>query len=168
MLSPQELKFISTEELLEVEPTSFIPSLSLIHQSYSDLNPLSIINLPLFIALELKKSGLVQIRLPLVYSFEYLSKLLEDEISNQREYINIPSNIFSTGKLIIRHSYNCEKKEECIGLIDKLKETRFKKTLSGLGKMEGRALSLNNLTLFEWYEIKEILVKHMEERRKFI
>ena len=168
MLTPQELKFITSEELIEIEPCSNINTLSLIHNTYTNIKPLSIIKVPLYIALELKKGNLAYLRIPACYTYQYLNNLIDEEINNQHEYISIPKNIFCTGKLVIRESYNSERKEECIGLIDKLKEIRFKKTLTGLSKMEGRALTLNNLTMFEWYEIREILIKPMEERRKII
>jgi GINS complex subunit 2 len=168
MLTPQELKFIAYEELIEVEPSTTINSLSLIHRHYKDIVPLSICKLPLYIALELKKSNLVHIRLPHCYTLSVLSKILENEISNEKEYLEINPNMFSTGKIIINNSYNTDNKEELVVLIDKIKEVRNKKSLLGLSKMEGRALNLNNLTMSEWYEIREILVRPMEERRKIL
>lgn len=166
MLTPLELKFLAYEELVEIEPSTNIQSLDLIHAKYTNITPLTIVKLPLYISLELKNCNQAQIRLPSCYSKSSLLKLLELETENSSEYQFVNQYIFVTGKLIIKNSYNVDNKDELINLIDQIKEIRHKKTLFGISKMEGRALNLNNLTIFEWYEIKEIVIKPIEQRMR--
>ncbi|KAF9763975.1 putative DNA replication complex GINS protein PSF2 [Nosema granulosis] len=161
MISPQELKMIYTYELVEVEPLRSLKEMNLVSGEVSGCTPLSIVKIPYFVALALKDSNFLQIRLPFYLSPEYLKKKLEEEMSNKDEYSYLQDSLFAIGKEIVRNSYNAEDAQAICSLIDQLKEIRFKKTLNGLEKLDGSTLNLNNLTMFEYNEVKKCMVESM-------
>jgi hypothetical protein len=159
-LNPYELNLISSYFLIEVEPLCLIKDLNLLSGPIPELHPLSITKIPYFVALPLKNSNLLQIRLPSFLSKDFLCKKIDEEIKNKNEYSFVPEVIFVLGKEIIKNCYNSECNN--LNLLDNLKEIRFKKTLLGLENLDGSTLNLNNLTAFEFNEVKVMMCEGMK------
>lgn len=144
-------------ELVEVEPLCSLKEMKLVSGDVSGCTPLSITKVPFFVALPLKESNLLKIRLPQHLSLEYLRRKVEEEESTRGEYAHLPESIFVIGKEIVRNSYNAEDVQGVCSLLDHLKEIRFRKTLRGLEGLDGSTLNLNNLTPFEFSEVRGLL-----------
>lgn len=152
-MTPLDLKLISSYDLVEVEPLCSLKDIQLVSGHVSGCTPLSITKLPYFMALPLKDSSLLKIRLPVHLSLEYLRKKVEEE-ETKPEYSLLNDTIFDLGKEMVRNSYNAGDVQGICSLLDQLKEVRFRKTLKGLQGLDGSTLNLDNLTIFEFNEVK--------------
>ncbi|KAF7678782.1 putative DNA replication complex GINS protein PSF2 [Astathelohania contejeani] len=162
-MDPNELIHLAYQEEIEVELATDPFTLHLLEKDYC----LSILptKIPIFAALALKKGNMCQIRQPEYLSVDYLERVLKEETENE-EYGSIYTYIFEVGTTLIDHCYNMDDAERSRVLLKAIKETRFNKTHLGLKHIEGKALNLNNLTPYEFNEIKEYLIGGMVMSRE--
>lgn len=161
---PLELINIAYKEEIEIEPKVEIPELELIEKNFGPYFPLAIYRVPVYIALILKDSNQCRIRIPDFYDEEYLKDLIKREEENEEYQIIHP--YFFELKSIIDQCYNVENKNEIKALVNTLKCCRFKKTDEGLRNIDARAINLNGLTAWEFNEVKEFMLRTMEEAKK--
>lgn len=161
-MSPEELLHIAYGELVEIEPMAGIVSLHLLERTYTACGPLQIARLPFYAALLLKKANMCRIRLPNYLSLENLRMFLSQETENTDEYLYLHPHFFSLANDCLNNCYNVEDAEEGKILVEKIKEARFKKTLEGIRCLDGKAVNLNNLTIFEFNEVKEFILGSMK------
>ncbi|KAM0676795.1 DNA replication protein psf2 [Binucleata daphniae] len=155
-----ELKLIALQEEIEIEPLTFIPRLTLIQEDYGPYNPLQLYKVPLYIALTLKKSNKCKIRLPSFFDVEYLQDVLQKEEENE-DYQQIHPFFFEMS-IYIKECYNADNIDEKLVLVNKIKHARYNKTHEGLKVIDARAINLNNLTSYEFNEIKKYLLTVMQ------
>ncbi|ADM11742.1 uncharacterized protein Eint_061370 [Encephalitozoon intestinalis ATCC 50506] len=165
-ISPEEIFHIAHEELVEIEPTTSIPELCLLEKTYPALMPLDIARIPLYAALLLKKSNMCKIRLPSYLQIENLKATMDAEIQKVDEYSQIHPYFFPLAEKLLECCYNVENIEESKVIVEKIKEIRLAKTLKGIKCLDGRALNMNNITLFEFNEVKELIIGSVEAGRK--
>lgn len=165
-MSPEEILHIAYEELVEVEPTTAIPELCLLEKTYPALHPLDIARLPLYVALLLKKANMCKIRLPEYLRPESLKATMELEAEKPDEYSCIHPHFFSLANELLSSCYNVEDVEESRTMVERIKEARLAKTLRGIRCLDGKALNMNNITLFEFGEVKEMVLGAMEVGRR--
>jgi GINS complex subunit 2 len=163
---PLELLHIAHGETVEIEPLITIPALHLIEGMYKPCGPLHIARVPLFAALILKRANMCKIRLPQCLSLDALRTALDEEQRRADEYSCIHVHFFVLANELLDNCYNVEDAEECRTLVEKIKEIRFKKTYDGLRSMDGRAMNLNNLTPYEFNEVKEFMLETMKTARR--
>lgn len=151
-MTPEELINLSLEDEVEIEPSTKIPSIYLHTFRCSEIKPLSICRLPLYIALHLKNSNFCTIRIPKYLSKEFLENLIEQEEVN--------SNFTDLPEFIYEHSY-LFMNETIEPLIAKLKRLRLVKIWKGLKEMDGKSLYINGLSRWEFNEVKPIITEAM-------
>lgn len=166
-MDPIELVNIAYQEDVEVEPTANIPQIHLLEYDIQNLKPLQISRVPLYVALSLKKSNLCRIRLPQFLKREYLEEIINLERENIGEYTKIPRFFFEISDILIRHAYNVENPDKLRLLIQELKEARFQKTFEGMKVLDGHAFNVNNLTEWEFNEVRHFILKGSEEAARF-
>lgn len=159
-----ELKLIALQEEIEIEPLTFIPKLTLIQETYGPYYPLQLYKVPIYIAITLKKSNKCKIRLPSYFDTELLKDLLQKEEENE-DYQSLHPFFFEIS-CYIKECYNVDNIDEKMVLINKIKYIRYKKTHEGLKILDARAINLNNLTSWEFNEIKPFLLTVMEEAKE--
>lgn len=167
-MDPMELVNIAYQEDVEVEPTANIPDIHLLEYDIQNLKPLQISRVPLYIALSLKKSNLCRIRLPSFLKHEYLEEIISLERENVGEYAKIHRFFFELSDILIKHAYNVENPDRLRLLIQELKEARFQKTYEGMKVLDGHAFNINNLTGWEFNEIRHFVLKGSEEAARFV
>lgn len=164
-MKPNELLNIAYNTEVEIEPLTAIPQLNLMVHTYPCTGPLRISRFPFYIALSLKRANMCRIRLPSFLCLDNLKGILNSEIENKNEYSYIHPHLFTLGKELIAHCYDVEDPENIIVHLEKIKDLRFKKTLWGLRSLDGNAINLNNLTQFEFYEVRDLIFKSMKMAR---
>ncbi|KAG0418687.1 putative DNA replication complex GINS protein PSF2, partial [Dictyocoela roeselum] len=137
----------------------------LLEHDIGPFTPLVPAEVPLFVALSLKKSGLCRIRAPSFFIEENLTKILEFELQNANEFANVHEFLFEIVGDIVEHTYNLKNRESIGMLVNEIREARFKKIYSGLKMMDGRAMNLNNITERELNQIKPFLIRTMDVSR---
>lgn len=165
-MTPEELLHIAHNEPVDVEPTTAIPPLHLLERTYPESRPLQIARLPVYAALHLKKANMCRIRLPGYLSLDSLRTTLAQECEKPDEYAYIHPHFFLLADDLLNNSYNVENMEESKILVERIKEARLRKTLGGIRSLDGRALNLNNMTMFEFNEVKELIVGSMRIGRR--
>ncbi|KAM0688210.1 DNA replication complex GINS protein PSF2 [Conglomerata obtusa] len=163
-MHPSQLYLISQQENIEIEPTTHIQKFHLIQQDYGPFNLLEIHSVPIYIALLLKNSNMCRIRLPPFFEIENVKEILKNEEESE-EYQPIHPYFFEL-RNIIKECYNVECYDEIMVYINTLKIVRFNKTNIGVKLIDARAINLNNLTCYEFNEVKTFLLKVMEEARE--
>ncbi|KAM0675790.1 DNA replication complex GINS protein PSF2 [Gurleya vavrai] len=163
-MDPSLLELVAYQEDIEIEPTVTIPKLHLIQCDYGPFLPLEIYRVPIYIALILKNSNKCRIRLPQFYQLEFLKDILKNEEDNE-EYQPLFPYFFEL-KSVIMDCYNVDNYSETIVLINNIRTVRYKKTHAGIKMIDARAINLNNITCFEFNEVKKFMLSVMEEARE--
>lgn len=163
-MTPEELINIAYQEDIEVEPTAHIPQLDLIQGTYGPFTPLSVHKVPIYLALLLKQTGQCRIRLPYYYDLDILRDTVKREEESE-EYQPIHPYFFElTG--IVKHCYNVEDRNVILKHINDIKHIRYSKTSIGVANIDSDAVNLNNITSWEFSEIRCFMLRTMEEARR--
>lgn len=163
-MTPEELTNIAYQEEIEIEPTSHIPVLNLIQNTYGPFTPLSIHRVPIFLALILKQTGQCRIRLPLYYEPDYLLNTIAKETESE-DYQSIHPHFFECVGLV-KDCYNVEDVSVILKHINDIKHIRYNKTSIGILNLDSEAVNLNNITPWEFSEIRVFMLKTMEEAKR--
>ena len=167
-MTPSEMINIAYQENVEIEPMANIPTIHLLEYDLTNLNPLRITKVPLYAALSLKKANLCKIRLPTYLKEEYLSEIVVTEKENSNEYSKIPPRLFELSETLIKHAYNITNPERIRLQVQEIKELRFYKTLEGMKALDGHAFNIDNLTEWEFCEIRPFLLRTSELASRII
>ena len=167
-MKPKEMLNIAYQEDVVIEPTANIPRIHLLEADIEDLKPLQVAYVPLYIALTLKKANLCRIRLPSYLKEERLQEVLDSEKENVDEYTRIPPRLFELSELLVQNAYNIPNPERIKVLVQEIREVRFKKTLEGMKALDGHAFNIDNLTEWEFCEVRPFVLKGSEAVGKFI
>lgn len=157
MLTPKEYHFISQSIEIECQSLKNIPILKLITSTYGPYKINKIINIPIFLALELNKKGYVKILIPFYLQYEFIESIYEKEKENLDNFQILHPNFFELHFCLIEFQKN-----EIENIINLLRELRLKKIKDGLKTIDGRALILDNLTQYEFSHVKIYIKESME------
>lgn len=163
-MSLAELKLIALQEEVEIEPLTNIPRFHMIEEEYGPFSPLQLYKIPLYIAITLKQSNKCKIRMPYFFDTEYLQDILKKEEESEN-YQHIHPMFFELSSYI-HECYNAENVDEKLMLVNKIKHARYKKTHEGLQSIDARAINLDNLTSYEFSEIKKYMLTVMKKANK--
>ncbi|ELA48029.1 hypothetical protein VCUG_00452 [Vavraia culicis subsp. floridensis] len=159
-MSPDELKLLAYHQEIEIHPLTNLPTLHLLETDYGPLTPHSPAKVPIHTALFLHKSNLCKIPLPFFLTLDYLEDVKQQEKNNENEYASIYPYIFEVYDDILR-CVDCNV-EEIRMVLSEIRDVRMEKSRRGLVGIDGRALNLNNLTVYEYEQIKSVLLDGME------
>merc|ERR1712080_448484 len=155
-MSPAELKLISVHSEVEIEPLTFIPKLNLLEKEYGPYFPLSSAVVPFFCAKILSDNNLCVMKGPTI---EQLKFILEEETKNEEEYFKLPNYFFELSSEFIKSAEKNNREPELYKkLYCDIREIRFKKIRDGLEEIDCKALLLDNVTGFEFNQIKKKLL----------
>lgn len=157
-MTPQELKLIAYHQHIEIRPKTYIPALSLLEKDYGPFFLHEPIQVPVHVALFFRKANLCEIIRPFFLESDYLMTIKKKE-EESNEYQEIYPYIFELCDDLLE---NYEDSENIRLLINDIRQLRLTKTTNGLKSIDGKALNLNNLTVFEYEQVKELLLGSME------
>jgi len=152
-MSPEELINISLQQEVEIEPHTHIPAHTFLTFALEECNPLIITRLPLFAAIYLQKSNQCIIRTPPYLSPACIKGIIEKELEGDA-FVELPEYFYEHASLFSSN--------EIDPMVLELRRTRQKKIWMGLNDMDGKALKINNLTRWEFNEIKDVIIGGME------
>ncbi|KAI5149075.1 GINS complex subunit 2 [Enteropsectra breve] len=152
IMKPDELIFLSMQEDIEVEPTATLPPENFITFEFPGINLFRLAHIPLWAALHLRELGYCTIRTPEYLSPEYLERITAKEKA-QDDFVELPEFIFEHAHLLKNTSIEY--------LIDELRRLRHQKLWDGIKQMDGLALFINGLTLWEFNEFRPIILDAM-------
>ncbi|KXS14897.1 DNA replication complex GINS protein PSF2, partial [Gonapodya prolifera JEL478] len=157
-LSPAELDFLACCEFVSITPLERVDQVKLISASYGPFRPPVKADIPLWLALSLRKRRKAQINPPKWMDPENLQKKFEEEVAND-QFSLLPFHTFGVAKALLD---NCQEDIRSTGwdpdqirtLLKDIRERRQHKARQGLGVLDGKYLQLDNITLQELNEIR--------------
>lgn len=157
---------LAQHKTVTIVPLCRIGRLSLVEGAFGEFDPLVPADVPLYVALLLKSSSLCTIRPPEWLSVAHLAGVLDREIEVEDEYQPLDMYIFENAEIYLAHCDTVESITELRLLLKKIREARLAKTLRGCEAVDSRVINISNMTFYEFRQIKEYLLPHMQMQRQ--
>ncbi|WWC58592.1 uncharacterized protein I303_101135 [Kwoniella dejecticola CBS 10117] len=164
-LTPDELTFLAEEETIDIVPLFSMTRVRLLSGIYGPFQPPSAAQVPLWLALSLKRKRKCRIVPPDWLGIDRLQTLLKEERENAESFCSLPRRFIETSKVLLDVAPDDLMQPSTLrSLLKDLREVRQAKIRIGLqseGVMRGSYLQVTNLTPLELTELKPFLVKAM-------
>ncbi|XP_059458671.1 DNA replication complex GINS protein PSF2 isoform X1 [Corylus avellana] len=152
LFSAEEVEFIAEDEMVEIVPNLRMDALNFICGDFGPFFPQMATQVPLWLAVALKKRGKCTIRPPLWMSVEKLTQVLEAERDSQRVFEQLPFHYVEISRLLFDHARDDIPDVYMVrSLVEDIRDVRFHKVETNLETLNERALALkiNNLSAME-------------------
>ncbi|KAL1825092.1 hypothetical protein ACET3Z_011870 [Daucus carota] len=163
--SAAELEFLAEDEMVEIVPNIRMDPLNLISGDFGPFRPQIATQVPLWLAVALKKRGKCTIRLPDWMSVEKLTQVLEAERDSARDFQPLPFHYVEIARLLFDHARDDIPDIYMVrSLIEDIKDVRFHKIGTGLEIISERtyAVKLLNLSAMEVNIVRPFVAKALE------
>ncbi|KAL3650147.1 DNA replication complex GINS protein PSF2 [Castilleja foliolosa] len=162
--SAAELEFLAEDEVIEIVPNMRMDPLNFISGDFGPFRPQIATEVPLWLAVALKKRGKCTIRAPEWMSVDKLSQVLEAERDSEKfqplpfHYVEISRLLFDHAREDIPDIYMVR------SLIEDIKDVRFHKIGTGLEIIKDRtyALKLKNVSAMEANIVRPFITSALE------
>ncbi|KAJ0633672.1 putative DNA replication complex GINS protein Psf2 [Helianthus annuus] len=141
--SAAELEFLAEDEMIEIVPNLRIKPLSLICGDFGPFQPQIPTQVPIWLAVALKKRGKCTIRPPDWMSVEKLTQVLEAERDSASSFEALPFHYVEISRLLFDHARDDIPEVYMVkSLIEDIKDVRFHKIGTGLEKLSSRTYAM--------------------------
>ncbi|KDP44955.1 hypothetical protein JCGZ_01455 [Jatropha curcas] len=149
LFSPEEVEFIAEDELVEIVPNLRMDSLNFICGDYGPFYPQIATQVPLWLAVALKKRGKCTIRPPQWMSIENLTQVLEGE-RDSHAFQPIPFHYVEISRLLFDHARDDIPDMYMVrSLIEDIRDVRFHKVETNLEKFTASTVTWKNMSAME-------------------
>ncbi|KAF7825004.1 DNA replication complex GINS protein PSF2 [Senna tora] len=152
LFSADELEFIAEDEMVEIVPNLKMDALNLISGDFGPFVPQITTQVPLWLAVALKKRGKCSIRPPEWISVDKLTQVLEAERESQEMSEKLPFHYVEISRLLFDHARDDIPDVYMVrSLIEDIRDVRFHKVETDLEAFNGRtiAVKIKNLSAME-------------------
>eukprot|EP00897_Mesotaenium_endlicherianum_P009605 jgi/Mesen1/8673/ME000508S08053 len=165
--SGAEIEFLAEDGLISIVPNFRMEKLGLICGEFGPFFPQLPVEVPLWLALALKKRRKCAIQTPEWMKIDELTRVLELERESSREFQPLPFHYMEIAELLFEsesHGLNIQDKYQVRTLLKDIRDVRFHKIESGLQFLEGRrnAIKLTNLSAMEVNIVRPFFVKSLQ------
>ncbi|XP_028754083.1 DNA replication complex GINS protein PSF2-like [Neltuma alba] len=152
LFSAEELEFVAEDDMVEIVPNLKMGAVNLVIKDFGPFAPQIATQVPLWLAMALKKRGKCSIHPPEWMSVDNLTQVLEAERESQEMsqklpfyYVEISRRIFDHARDDIPDVYMVR------SLIEDIRDVRFHKVRTDLESFNGRtiAVKIKNLSAME-------------------
>ncbi|KAL5704722.1 DNA replication complex GINS protein PSF2 [Ranunculus cassubicifolius] len=164
IFSSEEVEFLAEDEMVEIVPNINMALLEFFCGKFGPFRPQFATEVPIWLAMALKKRGKCTIRPPQWMSVENLTSVLEAERDSE-EFRPLPFHYMEISKLL----FDCARDDipqiyMVKSLIEDIRDVRFHKVESGLQKIENRthAVKLANLSAMEANIVRPFMVRSLQ------
>ncbi|XP_021768990.1 DNA replication complex GINS protein PSF2-like [Chenopodium quinoa] len=160
-----EMEFLAEDEMIEIVPNMRMEPLNLISGDYGPFRPQIATQVPLWLAVALKKRGKCTIRPPEWMSIERLTQVLESERDSPKEFQPLPFHYIEISRLLFDHARDDIPDIYMVrSLIEDIRDVRFHKVESGLETISARthAVKLKNLSAMEVNIVRPFVVRTLQ------
>ncbi|KAL1917304.1 uncharacterized protein VTP21DRAFT_4960 [Calcarisporiella thermophila] len=158
--SPYEIEFLAENELIDILPSYKMDPLHLICGTYGPFQPPKRTQVPLWLALTLKKHQKCSIIPPEWLTIEYLEKTLEEEREHSDRFSEMPYRYMETAHLLLESATDdIQDVNEIRALLKDLREARQVKVREGMLALEPTYIQMDNLSLMEINEIRPLFAQ---------
>ncbi|KAL8192988.1 hypothetical protein R6Q57_027436 [Mikania cordata] len=164
VFSAAELEFLAEDEMIEIVPNLKMKPLSLICGDFGSFQPQIPTQVPIWLAVALKKRGKCSIRAPDWMSVENLTKVLEAERDSSSSFEALPFHYVEISRLLFDHARDDISEVYMVrSLIEDIKDVRFHKIGTGLEKLSSRTYAMKlNLSAMEVNVIRPFVTGSLE------
>lgn len=165
LFSCQEVEFLAEDELVQIIPNMKMEALHMICGDFGPFLPQIAVNVPLWLAVALKKRAKCVVRTPEWMSVEKLTQVLEAERESPREFQPLPFHYIEISRLIFDHARDDIPDVYMVrSLIEDIRDVRFHKVESGLETISGRthAVKLKNLSAMEVNIVRPFIIRALQ------
>ncbi|CAI9092397.1 OLC1v1027625C2 [Oldenlandia corymbosa var. corymbosa] len=163
--SAPELEFLAEDELIEIVPNMRMDPLNLICGDFGPFRPQIATQVPVWLAVALKKRGKCTIRPPEWMSVEKLTEVLEAERDTEK-FQPLPFHYVEISRLLFDHAVGDIPDVYLVrSLIEDIKDVRFHKIGTGLeiiSKERTYALRLKNLSAMEANIVRPFVTRSLQ------
>lgn len=167
-ISAAELEFLAEDEMVEVVPNMRMETLNLICGDFGPFHPQIAIQVPLWLAVALKKRGKCTIKPPEWMSVENLTEVLEAE-RDFETFQPLPFHYVEISRLLFDHApEDIQNVYMARSLIEDIKDVRLHKIGTGLDKISEQttAVRLKNVSAMEANVVGPFVTKSLETFHK--
>ncbi|KAJ4982090.1 hypothetical protein NE237_032927 [Protea cynaroides] len=165
LFSAAEVEFLAEDEMVEIVPNMKMDALNFICGDYGPFYPQLTTEVPLWLAVALKKRGKCTVRLPQWMSVEKLTQVLEAERDSPREFQPLPFHYVEISRLMFDHARDDIPDMYMVrSLIEDIRNVRFHKVETGLETISARthAVKLKNLSAMEVNIVRPFVVRTLQ------
>lgn len=169
-----EIEFLGEDELVEIIPNfSSKEEIELIQGSFGPFEVNLPIQIPLWIAITLRKKGKCKIQQPKWLDIEYLKEKIEEEKKNEIEFSRLSFDFIQNGLILLKicskNGNDFEKIENIRILLEDLMNIREIKIKKGLLKIDNSTsgLEMANITCIEMNKYRQVISNTMKNLNKF-
>ncbi|KAF4378436.1 hypothetical protein CsatB_026484 [Cannabis sativa] len=153
LFSAEEIEFMGEDEMIDIVPNMRMEPLNLISGDYGPFFPQMVTQVPLWLAIALKKRGKCAIRPPSWMSIESLTQILESERESQEAFQVLPFHYVEISRLLFDHARDDIPDIYMVrSLIEDIRDVRFHKVETSLESFEdarSSAVRIKNLSAME-------------------
>ncbi|KAE8649312.1 DNA replication complex GINS protein PSF2 [Cucumis sativus] len=165
LFSAEEVEFVAEDEMVEIIPNMRMDSLHLICGDYGPFYPQIATEVPLWLAIALKKRGKCAIRTPEWMSVEKLTQILEAERDSQGSFQILPFHYVEISKLLFDHARDDVPDMYLVrSLIEDIRDVRFHKVETSLESIDTRtsAVKIKDLSAMEVNIVRPFVVRALQ------
>ncbi|KAF7848034.1 hypothetical protein BT93_L2353 [Corymbia citriodora subsp. variegata] len=169
LFTAQEIEFVAEDELIEIVPNMRMDPLNLICGDFGPFLPQIAAQVPLWLAVALKKRGKCTIRPPEWMSLEKLTRVLEAERDSEREFQSLPFHYVEISRLLFDHARDDIPDIYMVrSLIEDIRDVRFHKVQSSLESFDGRtsAVQIKSLSAMEVNIVRPFVARALQSFHK--
>ncbi|CAI0411972.1 unnamed protein product [Linum tenue] len=149
LFTPDEVEFMAEDELVEIVPNLRMDSLNFICGDYGPFYPQIAIQVPLWLALALKKRGKCTIRPPQWMSIDNLTQVLEGE-RESHAFQSLPFHYVEISRLLLDHARDDIPEIYMVrSLVEDIRDVRFHKVETNLENFTASAVTWKNMAAME-------------------
>ncbi|KAI9101135.1 GINS complex, PSF2 component [Phlyctochytrium arcticum] len=164
--TPAEVEFLAENETITIVPTQKMGAVHLINGTYGPFKPPHKQEVPLWVAITLKRKQKCQIAAPSWMDVEELREKIEEEKANPL-FVKMPFHFMEVAHAILDcASDDIPQADEVRTLLKDLRECRQAKARKGLEALDHYYLQMNNLGAMEINEIRPFFTRAFNELRR--
>lgn len=161
-VTPPELEMIASQQLITVLPSISMDKTVFISGTYGPLVPMRRCQLPLWMAINLKRKRKCRIIPPDWLTIESLQSHLTNE-TTQPEFSDLPFRFAEISKVLLDVAPDdLENPDRLRSLLKDIREARQAKSREGLDQLDHNELTLLNLCSMEINEIRPFFIRSMD------
>ncbi|CAM8965138.1 unnamed protein product [Rhodiola kirilowii] len=165
LFSAEEVEFMAEDELVEIVPNMRMDALNLVCGDFGPFMPQIAIQVPLWLAVALKKRGKCTISCPEWMSVEKLTEVLEAERESPRVFQPLPFHYVEISRLLFDHAREDIPDTYMVrSLVEDIRNVRFHKIEINLEEIQGRAhaVKIKNLSAMEVNIVRPFVVRALQ------
>ncbi|CAH2053896.1 unnamed protein product [Thlaspi arvense] len=164
LFSPQEVEFMAEDEMVEIVPNMNMEPLNFISGDFGRFLPQIPTQVPLWLAVALKRRGKCTFRPPEWLSVDNLTQVLEAERESQSTFQALPFSYVEIARLLFDHARDDIPDMYMVrSLVEDIRDVRLHKLETNLGSFQGTsAVKISNVSAMEVNLVRPFVRRALE------